>query len=112
YRAGDVRTCSNLFLDVVNAAALHAGDLDAPARRREVLAYWRATEPRSPSRDAITAGFAAAYRGRSRCALAAVLYAETLRAIDRLARRTEPPGDDASAGSPLRSHDVFRDRPI
>ena len=111
YRAGDVRTCSNLFLDVVNAAALHAGELDAPARRRDVLASWCAAEPRAPSRDAIVAGFAAAYRGRFG-ALAPVLYAETLRAIDRLARRTDAAGDQARAGSVLRSVDVFRDRPI
>jgi hypothetical protein len=110
YRAGDVRTCSNVFLDVVNAAAVYTGEIGEPAPRREVLAHWwaAADETEAPR---IAAAVRHAYRGRFG-ALRAVIYAETLRALDALARRV----DRTLAGPPLpaelRSADVFRGRDV
>jgi predicted nucleotidyltransferase len=83
YRAENVRTCCNLFLDMVNAYGLYIGAFDAPQRRAEVLRYWRGSLPPSREREELQRGFHSGFRGNYR-ALTSWLYRESLRLCDTL----------------------------
>ena len=77
YRAGNVRTCCNLFLDMVNVYLLYLGTFHAPKRRAEVFEHWLATVPPSRERDEIRRGFQKGFRGNYR-ALTRWIYVESL----------------------------------
>lgn len=83
YRAGNVRTCCNLFLDMVNAYGLYVGAFDTPKRRDEVLRYWQAVNP--PTRESLELrrSFHRGFRGNCR-ALKQWLYGESLKLCDTL----------------------------
>jgi hypothetical protein len=84
YRAGNVRTCCNLFLDMVNVYGLYLGAFEGPQRRAAVLAYWRTLCPPSRELTALTRGFVAGFRGRYRYLLQ-WLYGESLKLSEALA---------------------------
>jgi predicted nucleotidyltransferase len=83
YRAGNVRACCNLFLDMVNVYYLYLGAFHAPKRRVEVFEHWLATVPPSRERDKIQRGFQRGFRGNYR-ALKQWLYSESLKLCDAL----------------------------
>lgn len=85
FRAGNVRSCCNLFLDMVNVYGLYVGALDAPKRRTAVLEYWRTLCLPSRELDALTRGFAAGFRSRHR-PLLPWLYGESLKLGDTLSQ--------------------------
>jgi len=85
YRAGNVRVCCNLFLDMVNVHGLYVGALDGPQRRAAVLEYWRTLCPPSRELDALTRGFAVGFRGGYR-PLLGWLYSESLKLCDTLSQ--------------------------
>jgi hypothetical protein len=45
FRTGNVHTCRNLFLDMVNVFFLYTGTFTEPKSRAEVFQYWRAVSP-------------------------------------------------------------------
>lgn len=83
FRAGNVRSCCNLFLDMINVYGLYVGAFDVPQRRAEVLRYWRTFCPPSKELDAFVRGFAVGFRGRYR-SLLCWLYNESLKLSDAL----------------------------
>lgn len=78
YRAGDVRTCCNLLLDMANAYYLYLGEFHTSKRRAEVLAQWLKDISPSRERDELRGGFQAGFRGNYR-ALQRWLYIESLK---------------------------------
>lgn len=106
YRAGNVRTCCNLFLDMVNAYGLYIGAFDAPQRRAEVLRYWRDSLPPSREREELQRGFHSGFRGNYR-ALTQGLYGESLRLCDALSAHVAQKLEGEGCNAELRSRMPF-----
>ncbi len=94
YRAGNVRTCCNLLVDMLNAYGVFVGMFDAPMRRAEVLERWHCAAP-SRERQKIWSAFRNGFRGVHR-ALRRSIYAESLKLCEAL----------AAAGAPCLEGDV------
>jgi hypothetical protein len=77
YRSGNVRTCCNLFIDMVNAYGVYVGAFRKPKSRAEVLHHWRAAGPPSEQRNEIWRAFRNGFRGAPR-ALKRSIYLESL----------------------------------
>ncbi|MGE0682985.1 MAG: hypothetical protein AB7P69_19040 [Candidatus Binatia bacterium] len=86
FRAGNVRICGNLFLDMVNVYGLYTGALKTSTTRRAALQYWRTFCPPSRELEAFVNGLATGFRGWDRPPLR-WLYRESLRLGDALAER-------------------------
>lgn len=84
FRAGDVRICCNLFLDMVNMYGLYVGALKVPTSRTLVLRYWQTVCPPSKELEALVRGFSSGFRGRYRMLLH-WLYRESLKLGEALA---------------------------
>jgi predicted nucleotidyltransferase len=66
YRVGNLRTCCNLFLDMVNVYGLYVGAFNVPQRRAEVLQYWQTLYPPARESATLARGFSTGFRGRYR----------------------------------------------
>jgi len=86
FRAGNVRSCCNLFLDMVNVYGLYVQALVASTSRTAVLRYWRTLCPPSRELDALARGFAVGFRGQYR-SLLRWLYSESLKLGEALSER-------------------------
>lgn len=84
FRAGNVRICCNLFLDMVNVYGLYVGALETSTSRACVLRYWRTVCPSSPELETLARGFSSGFRGRYQMVLP-WLYQESLKLGEALA---------------------------
>lgn len=106
FRAGNVRTCCNLFLDMVNAYGFYVGVFHTPKRRAAVLQYWRTLCPPSPESEALARGFLTGFRGRYR-PLLRWLYGESLKLGEALARHVTRTVEGEGRGGELRGQVPF-----
>ncbi|MGE0684428.1 MAG: hypothetical protein AB7P69_26420 [Candidatus Binatia bacterium] len=107
YHSGNIRTCCNLFLDMVNAYGLYIGVLNRPLRRSEVLQYWRILTPPSKEREDVWNGFHNAFRGSYR-KLLPWLYRESLKLCDALYPHVAGKLEGEGGSMELRSQPPFR----
>lgn len=107
YRAGNIRTCCNLFLDMVNAYGLYLGALHTPLRRSELLRYWRTLTSPSREQAELWSGFHNGFRGPYG-KLLPWLYSESLRLCDALYPHAAYKLDGAGCSAELRSRPPFR----
>ena len=89
-RAGDARTSANLLLDMVNAAYLYTGRLDAPTTRAALVARWEADGGAHARLRGRLAPILRGRRGTPEPALCRTIYAAALRLSDELAAAVTP----------------------
>jgi predicted nucleotidyltransferase len=106
FRAGDVRTCCNLFLDMVNVYGLYVGAFHMPKRRAEVLRYWQTLCPTARESQTIARGFATGFRGGYR-PLLPWLYSEGLKLGDALSLHMSQTLEGGGCGTTVRSQVPF-----
>ncbi|MBI3801608.1 MAG: hypothetical protein HY268_32130 [Deltaproteobacteria bacterium] len=106
FRAGNVRTCCNLFLDMVNVYGLYIGALHAPQRRAAVLQYWRTLCPPSQELEILTRSFSAGFLGRYR-PLLPWLYTEGLKLCNALFLHVPHPLEGEGCGATIHSQVPF-----
>jgi hypothetical protein len=100
HREGNARTCANLLLDIVNVGYLHAGSLDVPATRAELLERWRREEPNHRLPDRLRPALFGSRRVHDP-ALCRAIYTESARRCDAIAATVAP-----DAGGRIEEHDL------
>lgn len=110
YREGNLRTCCNLFLDMVNAYGLYVGAVNRPQDRTELLQYWWTLSPPSREREVLQSGFRNGFRG-SYGRLLPWLYSESLKLCDTLYPHVTEKLAGEGCGAELRSRTPFRFSP-
>lgn len=88
FRAGDARTCCNLFLDMFDVVRLASGLSEEPLSRAGLLELWARTAPPSEGRSEILRAYGRGFRGHRGGALVP-LYQETLGLQNQLADHVE-----------------------